>query len=554
MSVPLCADQAPKIGDMTPLRGALGAGNEFGTPQELTVGEATKHCHANRRDGVVGFTFHNLPAEQGGSRGKERARPLGKVVCHFKTSAVCNDAEHWYSYLLPGVSPETPLPEKPGMPPAAAHASAPATGELTASQAARGEDSGATMERQRSNVPSCRCGALCEEGREACRQCLGQQEAEAAVLRRCQDEKSLTFHSGGPGVAAGASNAGQPQIQEGLPHATFDAASNGAVPPDRPLSPTTERLLIDNGLGQYIEALVREGYGEWHTPGLIERLSVGGGWSEEKRKSEAQGMYRACGVKPGHKVKFERLLFSQSDSQGGVARVGDAAGGGGGYGHRQGAQPKLEPQQLNCAYCGKQPRYHGHPFCGKGCSARATQDGWIDGRPPYGWAHTKRLPPPPRHTPPLGRWSALGKPKPAGPILFYEAHEDFYEFTNFWVCDQLTLDGQKWRTTEHYFQAQKFIDPQLKEICRLKATPRECFELVREPRCRGLIRGDWHRTEPGYADSTKDAVMFNAALGKFSEDPRLRALLLSTGKRKIIEHTVNDSYWCVRYVCLPTPV
>ena len=149
---------------------------------------------------------------------------------------------------------------------------------------------------------------------------------------------------------------------------------------------------------------------------------------------------------------------------------------------------------------GKQPRYHGHPFCGKGCSARATQDGWIDGRPPYGWAHTKRLPPPPRHTPPLGRWSALGKPKPVGPILFYEAHEDFYEFTNFWVCDQLTLDGQKWRTTEHYFQAQKFIDPQLKEICRLKATPRECFELVREPRCRGLIRGDWHRTEPGYAE------------------------------------------------------
>eukprot|EP01048_Picozoa_sp_COSAG05_P007763 COSAG05_NODE_559_length_8689_cov_212.699418_5_plen_77_part_00 len=36
-------------------------------------------------------------------------------------------------------------------------------------------------------------------------------------------------------------------------------------------------------------------------------------------------------------------------------------------------------------------------------------------------------------------------------------------------------------------------------------------------------------------------VMFNTVLGKFSQYTRLRALLLNTGKRKIIEHTANDA-------------
>ena len=55
---------------------------------------------------------------------------------------------------------------------------------------------------------------------------------------------------------------------------------------------------------------------------------------------------------------------------------------------------------------------------------------------------------------------------------------------------------------EHYFQAQKFTDPALTEECRLKGTPRECFELAREPRCQAFIRGDWHRKEPGYAHTS----------------------------------------------------
>lgn len=37
--------------------------------------------------------------------------------------------------------------------------------------------------------------------------------------------------------------------------------------------------------------------------------------------------------------------------------------------------------------------------------------------------------------------------------------------------------------------------------------------------------------------------MHKALLAKFTEHKRLRQLLLSTGKGKLVEHTFNDSYW-----------
>ena len=38
-------------------------------------------------------------------------------------------------------------------------------------------------------------------------------------------------------------------------------------------------------------------------------------------------------------------------------------------------------------------------------------------------------------------------------------------------------------------------------------------------------------------------LMRTAVLSKFTQYEELRMLLLSTGERKIVEHTTNDSYW-----------
>lgn len=43
-------------------------------------------------------------------------------------------------------------------------------------------------------------------------------------------------------------------------------------------------------------------------------------------------------------------------------------------------------------------------------------------------------------------------------IQFYRTSADFGYFSNF-AAYPIELDGQLWPTSEHYFQAQKFLDP-----------------------------------------------------------------------------------------------
>ena len=49
------------------------------------------------------------------------------------------------------------------------------------------------------------------------------------------------------------------------------------------------------------------------------------------------------------------------------------------------------------------------------------------------------------------------------------------------------------------------------------------------------MRGDW--------EQVKEQVMKNGLRLKFTQHPKLLELLLSTGNRKIVEHTDQDSYW-----------
>ena len=49
------------------------------------------------------------------------------------------------------------------------------------------------------------------------------------------------------------------------------------------------------------------------------------------------------------------------------------------------------------------------------------------------------------------------------------------------------------------------------------------------------LRRDW--------ESVKVGVMRAAVLAKFTQHAELRALLLSTGDAKLVEHTENDYYW-----------
>lgn len=117
-------------------------------------------------------------------------------------------------------------------------------------------------------------------------------------------------------------------------------------------------------------------------------------------------------------------------------------------------------------------------------------------------------------------------------IKFYKTKEEYGCFSNF-SRHAIEVDGIKWPTTEHYFQAQKYIGTdRYKEIAEAP-TPRIAADLGRD---RSLpLRADW--------EEIKDDIMLNAVREKARQHPQIRDILLSTGNEIIIEDSPIDYYW-----------
>lgn len=117
-------------------------------------------------------------------------------------------------------------------------------------------------------------------------------------------------------------------------------------------------------------------------------------------------------------------------------------------------------------------------------------------------------------------------------IRFYSTKDAYGEFSNF-SAHPFTLKKRVWRTTEHYFQAQKFAGTEHEEFIRAESSPMVAARMGRS-RKRPLWK-DWERV--------KDSVMMDALRAKFTQHPELRELLISTGNATLVEHTTNDHYW-----------
>lgn len=118
-------------------------------------------------------------------------------------------------------------------------------------------------------------------------------------------------------------------------------------------------------------------------------------------------------------------------------------------------------------------------------------------------------------------------------IYFYSDREEPYGgFSNF-SKHGFTIEEKFYPTSEHYFQAQKFVGTEHEEIIRLSPAPKVAADRGRE-RNRPL-RGDWN--------AVKEDVMRRALGAKFAEHSALRDLLLSTGDEEIIENAPGDFYW-----------
>ena len=95
------------------------------------------------------------------------------------------------------------------------------------------------------------------------------------------------------------------------------------------------------------------------------------------------------------------------------------------------------------------------------------------------------------------------------------------------------MDKLWWNTSEHYFQAQKFVGTPYLEQIRSVNTPKTAANLGRK---RTLpLRSDWGQV--------KDAIMLRAVLCKFQIHLDIREILLGTGDESLVENAPNDYYW-----------
>jgi N-glycosidase YbiA len=117
-------------------------------------------------------------------------------------------------------------------------------------------------------------------------------------------------------------------------------------------------------------------------------------------------------------------------------------------------------------------------------------------------------------------------------IRFYRVGDDYGLFSNF-APYPVWLDGKRWPTSEHYFQARKFSGAEQKEAIRLTRSALVAARMGRDRKWTPLP--DW--------DEVRDHVMREAVWVKFIQHSKLRDVLLDTGDARIVEHTTNDSYW-----------
>jgi len=116
-------------------------------------------------------------------------------------------------------------------------------------------------------------------------------------------------------------------------------------------------------------------------------------------------------------------------------------------------------------------------------------------------------------------------------IKFYSVREPYGCFSNF--SKHKVFIQTTWPTTEHYFQAQKFLDMALQLKIRAAKSPMIAARMGRNRSW--PLRPDW--------DDAKDDIMRTAIRAKVMQHADVRETLLATGDAEIVEHTSNDRYW-----------
>lgn len=147
-------------------------------------------------------------------------------------------------------------------------------------------------------------------------------------------------------------------------------------------------------------------------------------------------------------------------------------------------------------------------------------------------------------------------------LQFFSEKESLFELSNFYVHSrELLFNGIKYSTSEHAYQAQKYMQaggPEAninfaKEIATAKS-PYQAKLLANQDKCcrynwqkpllatitkykqLGIVkRGDW--------ENEKLSIMREILVAKFTQDLHCKSVLLSTVGEYLEEASPHDSYW-----------
>jgi N-glycosidase YbiA len=118
------------------------------------------------------------------------------------------------------------------------------------------------------------------------------------------------------------------------------------------------------------------------------------------------------------------------------------------------------------------------------------------------------------------------------PIHFNSKSKEWCWLSNFFLSP-MRLEEKDYLTVEHWFQSQKFTNPELQEKVRLAATAAHAKKLGRTKD--SSFRSNW--------DSVKEEILYQGLKAKFQQNSLLQTLLLKTGSEELIEQSPWDSYW-----------
>jgi len=124
------------------------------------------------------------------------------------------------------------------------------------------------------------------------------------------------------------------------------------------------------------------------------------------------------------------------------------------------------------------------------------------------------------------------------PILFHGSDESKGEYRNFSNGSQhpIDMDGEKFATVEHYFQAMKakeFKDDEIYNKVLKTKTPKAAKAIGKK--VKNFIQEVW--------DAKRDEIMEKAVRAKFVQHPELRKELMATGDKLIGEADPRNTYW-----------